>query len=211
MTRLNTLALLLVVALTGCMTSAQRLNPEVVDRVQPGMRRAEVEKILGKAMGEANSSSQRTLVNYDYIRFNPNSRVQSQSVLPNEVGTVMIRTVSILYGKDDRVQKYTYSETSRPFQQQMNTYSVGDLFTEEDLAEIIKGASTMGDVERVLGPPMFKTLNLHGNLCLGWFYSSMQGRFSVRQRKQTVLVLFDNLGIAQDYIVMGDAGVKGDG
>ena len=209
--RFWTLILFLAIGVAGCMTSAQRLNPEVVDRLQPGMRRGEVEKILGKPFGEANSSTSKTLVNYDYVRLNSNPRVQPQSVLPNEVGTVMIRAVSILYSKDERVEKFTFSETSRPFQKQMNTFSVGEMFTEKDLAEIIKGASTMGDVERALGPPMFKTLNVHGHLCLGWFYSSIRGKFSVHQRQQTVVVLFDNLGIAQDYIVMGNTGVKDDG
>lgn len=212
MKRSITLLLLLVLAVTGCMSTACRLDPVVLKEIKQGVTtRTEVEKTLGKPLSEMNGSNHKTVVSYDYTRLRPSSQVPSPGILPSYAGTLLIRSVGILYDKNQTVEKVTFHEATTSFHRQMSSYWVGQVIEEKDLNQVIKGASTVGDVERFFGPAMGKGLTVEGRPYFVWFYRMVRTRFNLKRQQQSLFVYFDNLGIVQDYAVVGNVGVPSQG
>jgi outer membrane protein assembly factor BamE (lipoprotein component of BamABCDE complex) len=190
---------------SGCMSPARRLDAEQVQDIKSGVTtRREVEKKLGKPPGEINGSNQKTLVTYDYTRVKPSAQVETPGIMPSYAGSLLIRTVSILYDQKQKVERLTYYETTTPFHRQLSKVWVGRIIEEKDMAHVIKGASTVGDVEESFGPAMAKGLTVDGRPYFTWFYTLVRSRFEMKKQQQNLFVYFDNHGIVQDYLIVGN-------
>src|SRR5262245_284605 len=82
----------------GCSSPAKRLEPPVVSQIREGVTtRADIERLFGKPRNPITGSNRRNLVVYEYGRLKPNPEPTSPSVLPTPIGTVWLRTLTVLY------------------------------------------------------------------------------------------------------------------
>src|SRR5689334_10902044 len=106
---LVTVAAALMVA--GCSSPAKRLEPSVVGQIQEGVTtRADIERQFGKPDNAIIGSNRRTLVVYEYGRVKPSAEPTTLSILPTPIGTVCLRTLTVLYDDADRVEKTVFHE-----------------------------------------------------------------------------------------------------
>jgi hypothetical protein len=106
------------------------------------------------------------------------------------------RTLSLLYDKNDVVEKLVRQESSRPISKGMAGMSVGTPFVVTDW--IVKGRTTTNTVIQVCGTPDFKTFSLEGQLVLGWIYAS-RPRTQMTTGVDRFIVLVDDFGRVRDF------------
>ena len=191
--------------ITGCSSPGRHLEPALVGQIREGVTtRQEVEKQFGQPRNTMNGSNRRTLVIYEYGQLKPNAEPASASVLPTPMGTVWLRTLSILYDERNTVEKALFYQSTTPYERNMSSISAGNVVGEKELASIKTGETTASDLRKSFGSPMSKTLNVDGELVLGWFYGKAAGRFEPSSKRQTLLVRVDAADVVRDYVVAGN-------
>lgn len=177
----------------------------MVGRIHEGVTtRQEVEKQFGTPRSVVRGSNRQVLVLYEYGQIRPDAPSQSTSVLPTPIGTVRLRTLSILYNERNTVEKALFHQSATPYEQSMSSISAGNVVGEKELASIHCGETTASDLRKTLGPPMSKTLNVDGDLVLAWYYGKAAGRFVPNSKRQTLLVHVDANDVVRDYVVAGN-------
>src|SRR5690349_18072662 len=179
--------------LVGCSTAAKRLEPSLVNQIKEGVTsRREVERQFGKPQTAILGSNRKTLAVYEYGRLNPTAEPTSLSVLPTRMGTVFLRTLTVLYSPTDTVEKAVFHESATPYERNMSSVSAGLTIGEGDLAFIKGGSTTSAELRKRFGPPMGKTLTVEGQVVLLWYYGKATGRFEPRFKRQTLMVQVDS-------------------
>ena len=209
MKRLSIGLFVLVLVVTGCMSPARRLDSAVLNQIREGVTtRDEVEKILGMPLTAIDGSNRKTLARYEYGRLRRNAEVPTPGILPTQAGTLLLRTVNILYDNRGKVEKRTFYESTTPYQRQMSSIWVGQLIGEKDLARIKKGTTSETELIRWFGPPMARGLTVEGEPVVSWFYRMAKGRFELKLQQQTLLVFLGPGSEARDYLILGNVNLK---
>lgn len=209
MTRLVAATFLLGLLATGCMSPAERLEPSIIKGIREGFTtRDEVHRTLGKPRQEVNGSNQKRLATYQYSRLKPDAAVPTPSILPNKAGTVLLRTVSVIYDEHETVEKLLFYETTAPLYRQMSTYWIGQAITDRETARILRGASGEGEMESLFGRPTARGLTVEGRPVMAWSYLQIKSRFGFREAQQTLFVYLSPSGIVEDFAVVGTVGTN---
>jgi len=204
---LVTVAAALTVA--GCSSPAKRLEPSVVNQIREGeTTRGDIERRFGKPENAITGSNRRTLVVYEYGRLKPSAEPMSLSVLPTPIGTVWLRTLTVLYDDASRVEKAVFHESVTPYERNMSSISAGSVVGEAELASIKAGVTTAAELRKSFGPPMGKTLTIDGHVVLVWHYGKATGPFEPRFKRQTLLVQMDASDVVSSYAVAGNVSPK---
>jgi outer membrane protein assembly factor BamE (lipoprotein component of BamABCDE complex) len=190
---LGLLAGLALMALTGCQTPAQRLEPGTADFIQPGVTtRAELVAAFGSPR-QVLASEGRTLLFWDVIYWASYHRYKLTGILsPSEDSHA--RGLSVLLGPDDRVlaKHYSIHDFHTYFGSRM--VSVGYNVKDQTLAQIKPGHTTQQEAVALLGEPMMESLTLNGDLTLDWAYA--QANSIVGETEQRLFrVLVNSQGI----------------
>lgn len=161
---------LAMLALTGCQTPAQQLEPGTADFIRPGVTtRAEVVATFGPPQ-QTLASEGRTLLFWDVIYWASNNRYAASGILsPSEDSHA--RGLSVLFGPDDRVLAKHYSIHDFHTYFGSRVVAVGNYAADQTIAQIKPGHTTQQQAVALLGEPMMESLNLGGDLTLDWAYS----------------------------------------
>jgi outer membrane protein assembly factor BamE (lipoprotein component of BamABCDE complex) len=196
-------------ATAGCSSPGKRLEPSMVNQIREGeTTRDEVEKHFGKPENAITGSNRRTLVIYEYGRLKPSAEPTSLSILPTPIGTVRLRTLTVLYDDADRVEKKVFHESVTPYERNMSSVSAGTAVEEADLSSIKAGRTTGAELRKRFGYPMGKTMTIDGHLVLVWHYGKAAGRFEPRFKRQSLLVEMNASDVVIDYAVAGNLSPK---
>jgi outer membrane protein assembly factor BamE (lipoprotein component of BamABCDE complex) len=181
----------LLIAVAGCETAADRIDPELVQTIKPGITtRQEVLKQFGSPR-ETLSSGGRTLLFYerDYrawvTRYGP-------------ISPARLVCLSVLFDRNDRVIRTNYSSHNLTVHAGAVTASAGSPVSEKMLARIHANITTRKEAIEILGEPGMETLALDGHLVMSWPYieADYAGGGSSRLKNASLLQLaFDNADV----------------
>ncbi len=198
-------ALLASLILTGCVSPADRLEPQVVRQVKEGMARPEVEKIMGKPRSVVTGAGEHSVAHYGYTARINSAEFQLLGAFAKNPGDILLRHLSLLYNRQNVVEKLLFHQSLTPFAVGFGKMSAGQTVSPETLQQIKKGVSNQEDVVKLLGEPTMRALDPNGDLGMVWQYArSEMGWTKNRNDYQTLTVTFDNAGLVKEHILSGN-------
>src|ERR1022692_437281 len=151
----------LLIAVAGCETAAQRIDPELVQTIKPGITtRQEVLNQFGSPR-ETLSAGGRTLLFYE----------RDYRAWVNRYGPISparLVGLSVLFDRNDRVIRAHYSSHNLVVHGTMATVSAGSPVSEKLLARIHPNVTTRKEAIEILGEPGMEALALDGYLVVSW-------------------------------------------
>jgi outer membrane protein assembly factor BamE (lipoprotein component of BamABCDE complex) len=197
--------LVLVLALTGCVSPAGKLDESVVTQIRDGVStRSEVERLFGQPKNTSIGSNGKQVAVYRFFRMYEQEDLQGNSRVKRYFH---LRMLSVLYGKDGRVELHHLYESNTPGSANRNNASVGARVRAEQLALIHKGFTERADLVQFFGNPMAEGLTTDGDLVLVWLYVEKNGPMDFSPAKQMLEVLMTRSGTVRDFRVVQDAKV----
>jgi hypothetical protein len=189
------LALLVIplLALTGCITPAKRLEPSMVATIEPGKStKSEADKLLGKPESLVTSVEGRTLAQYSYFR---------------EAGygsPCIVRMLSLLYDRQLVLEQKLFSDsTLAPRIHLFKPSQLGDAIDRERIIKLMKPGTIRSDIINELGPPTIEELTVKGETIMTWIAVQDGIAFFKRMESQTLSVRLDEHGILLDFSIHG--------
>jgi hypothetical protein len=171
---------------TGCQTAAERLEPEAVKRIKPGVStRQEVLKEFGVPR-ETLSAEGRTLLNYE--RDYPGWESRYGPTHPAN-----ITCLSVLFGPDDRVLRVHHSSHEVDVYAGAGSVSAGSRVSAKLVERIRLNVTTQQEAIAILGEPTMESLTLNGGLVLSWGY--WDANFLGAQRFRMLRLFVDDTGM----------------
>ena len=207
--RINLCILLLLTPFlfVGCLSPAQRLEPEVVRQVKEGLNRPEVEKIMGKPGSVVTGSGSHSVAHYGYIRRIESAEFALIGNLAKNPGDILLRHLSVLYNGKNTVEKVLFHQSLTPFKTGFGRVSAGQVVSADLVREIKKGTSTAGDLVKLFGEPHQKVLDVNGDLVMQWYYAKSQMGWVRNQNEgQTLSVTLDEAGLVKEHTLSGNVG-----
>lgn len=191
---------ILLIAITGCVSPAKKLDPSLVSQIKEGVTtRQEVETLFGQPREAATGANQKTLA---YYRFQQAYRNPGWvGAYEGHLGSVGIRTLSVLYDNKETVEKFLVSQSNTVVSRDENGISAGRIIPEETFAKIIKGITSKGEVIQWLGPATTKTLTVEGDQWFRWNFAR-KGRWAADNQVQEFGVIFDDENFVKDFGVI---------
>jgi outer membrane protein assembly factor BamE (lipoprotein component of BamABCDE complex) len=190
--------------LTSCVSPQSSLDRATVNQIKEGVsRRAEVEKLLGKARTTTVGANRNTATQY-YSRQQMGPGASLQAGGATAPSDIRFRALSLVYGPDQVVKKTLFDETVIRCQPTAQGFTTGRFVSQDELARLEKGKSTRDELVARFGPPTIRILNTEGNVVLNWIYTSTEGQSGGPRRKQTFWAVIDDKGVAQNFGITGD-------
>lgn len=188
---------ILLVATTGCVSPAKKLDSSLVSQIKEGITtRQEVETLFGPPKETATGANQKTLA---YYRFQQAYRNPGWvGAYEGHLGSVGIRTLSVLYDNKGTVEKFLASQYNTVVSRDENGISAGRVISEETFAKIIKGITSKGEVIQWLGPPTTEMLTLEGDQSFRWNFAR-KGRWAANNQVQEFRVILDDENFVKDF------------
>ncbi len=195
--------LVLILAVTGCVSPAGKLDQSVVAQIQDGVStRPEVERLFGQPRITDIGSNGKQVAVYRFFR----EYEKEDMLTPGRVKRFYhLRMLSVLYGKDGRVELHHLYESNTPGSANYHKASVGAMVRAEQLALINKGSTERADLVQFFRDPMAETLTTDGNLMLIWLYVEKNGAMDFSPARQRLEVLTTRSGTVRDFRVVQDA------
>jgi len=191
----------LLIATTGCVSSAKKLDPKLVERIQESARtRGDIEQLLGRPKATQTGSQGTTLAYYEFqqARKNPGW----SGVFKGEAGSILFRTFTVLY-HDDVVAKVLFGQSLTPVKYEERGISAGRNVTDDGVHKIIKGITSRGELIQWFGSPTLRTLNLQGDVVLCWLYMDKYSKWTSDSQKRDFRVVLDRDDFVTNFDVLG--------
>lgn len=191
---------LLAVLLTGCLSPARRLDPQVTDQIQPGRSRAEVEKLLGRPEHMETGGNGRTLAVYSF----------GDGQLTYGSQGLALRVLSLLYSPRFVVERRLMHDSRVAYESHFfKLDEFGQLLAREEIIGKMKPVMNREEVVAEFGPPFFERLNVDGGSTLIWWAGRQRfSLFGQAYDTQSFVVTCNELGLVTDYRVFGQVEPK---
>lgn len=198
--------LVLFLAVTGCRTPAQKLEPSFIGQIQEGTTtRAELEQIFGKPKRVFRGANQKTLTlhKYQINRPNPGWRGFAE----REAGSIVLRGLTVLYGTNQVVQKFLFDQSSTIVHRDGDGIVIGWSPAKADFTKIVKGITSRGELIQWYGAPTMQTLTIDGERELCWSFLRATRQFRSDEQEQEFHVILDNDDFVKDFGMFGNTDV----
>ncbi len=198
--------LTLVLAVTGCVSPAGKLDESLVAQIRDGSStRQEVERVFGQPKSSITGSNDKEVAVYQFFRMYEKDDPMSAKRVRRRIH---LRMLSVLYGKDNRVEKHHLYESDTKGSATATGARVGSSVRPAQLALINKGSTTREDLIEYLGNPLGEHLTVEGELMLIWLYLEGNGPMSFAPRAQILEVILNEGGTVHDFQVVQDANLQ---
>ena len=163
-------ALLLSFA-TGCQIPAHRLEVAPVKTIVPGSTtRSVIENKFGQPSETMTSPSGNMVARYFFHNFIASTEASISHRWDNP-GTVLFRTLTLLYDTNGIVLRKLHDESMTPVRRSRSHWIEGGPNLDPQELTLIKTNETRGaDLVARLGEPLSRSLNTDGSPLLIWFY-----------------------------------------
>jgi outer membrane protein assembly factor BamE (lipoprotein component of BamABCDE complex) len=203
------IAVLFAALATGCISPADRLEPEVVRQVKEGMNWGEIEKIMGKPHSVVIGSGEKSVAHYGYTRRIDSAEFQLIGAFAKNGGDILLRHLSLLYNRNNVAEKVLFHQSLTPFGVGFGRASAGQVLAPETLRQIKKGVSTQDEVVKIFGEPTMRALDPDGDLGMVWHYAKSQIGWTKNQNDfQTLTITFDKTGVVKEQTLSGNVGTQ---
>ena len=213
------LALILVLILSGCVSPAEKLDNSLIAQIRDGSStREEVERLLGKPKVETTGSNGKRVAIYrhreSYKHGDESTALTLGPEYPETIytkaeGQLLMRTLSVLFGPDGRVERHHFYESRTAISQNLVNTKLGAVVRPAQLAHIFRGQTQRSDLVQHFGEPLTEELTAFGNLVLSWIYLEGSGNVDFAPRGQLFEVTATLGGTVRDFRVVQDAGIGG--
>lgn len=213
------LALLLL--LSGCASPATKLDETLLAQIKDGTSTSdEVKSLLGAAPTLTTGSNGKKVWVYHYMTATTHPDAQGAITLdPDRPGTttvytsasgqVRLRTLSVLFGPDGRVERHHLYESRTAISATRTAAQLGTPVRPAQLAHIFKGVTERSDLTKHFGEPVGEILDPEGNLVLTWLYAESAGFVGSKPQRQSLDVLVNPKGTVIDYVITQEDGLEG--
>jgi len=183
-------AITLVASLTGCMTAAQKLEKDAVDKqLHAGQTQADVWRILGRPVNTSGGANGKTLDEFVIIT----------RAMPHTPPGAVFRTVCVLYNHSGHLEEFTWYEgktmnSSNPF---LGRVQSGHTFTASDLAHIKRNVTTRDEMIQRFGLPAMEGINAYNDKTMSWIHA--EGHDNRLENMEALTILLNRKSVVTDY------------
>src|SRR5262249_36415197 len=151
--------------------------------------RAEIEQRFGKPPVSVEGANGKSVGSYLFSIDSPPS--------PNLRPTLYMRCLSILYDRNDIVEKFIHYDSSRTVHEGVTELTIGSPTRATNW--IKKGETTANYIIGLRGAPDLKSLTPDGQVVLSWLYSKRQRGNDINFSTERFDALVDQKGVVVDF------------
>lgn len=186
-------ALIVATLLTGCASTTKQITPEISRQVVTGQNRTEVNAILGEPNRTRSSSSGKIVDTHQQSEL-----LYSTSSASDRVRDLRLRTLSVLYNPNGKVEMTYFYESHTPAVYYSRSTYIGRMINSEEVARIKVGTTTQQELENWFKKPTSAILHPSGGRELNWYGRETGTSFTSPVQNRRLLVWGDEEGIVRD-------------
>lgn len=182
-------AIAVLVLQSGCMTAGEQLKESATSKLQKGQTLAAVRDQFGTPKRTETGANGKRLDFY---------QVSFMRKVPGPKQAFVLRTLSVLYDENGRVEDFVRSVGELPIWETPMGWEAGIELEEARVRGIQRETHSRNDLIFAFGPPTAQGLDRNGDALLAWYF--LKGRGGFFNSGYELLAIFDSSDRVKDYL-----------